>query len=139
MNKKHKEMIGRIFLGILILTILVIIIIPRPQKKIVPSTTITQSQQQKPVVMHTVSLTSNGFEPKKITIKKGEVVIWTNKSGKEAGLNSDNHPTHKLYPVLNLGEFGNGLSVQARIYRIGELTYHNHLNPSQKGTIVVVE
>lgn len=85
----------------------------------------------------TVILTSTGFIPSEITVKKGERIIWINKSGKTATINSDNHPTHLLYPFLNLGEFNTGSSVQAVFNSIGTFTYHNHYQPSEKGTITV--
>ncbi len=83
-----------------------------------------------------VVLTQNGFEPKELKIKAGIRVIWTNKSGEPATVNSDNHPTHLLYPFLNLGEFSTGSSLQAIVASPGTYTYHNHLNATQKGTIV---
>ncbi len=84
-----------------------------------------------------VNLTSSGFDPKTVTIKTGTRVIWINKSGGDATVNSDLHPTHKLYPPLNLGQFPNGSSVQLVFDKPGKYGYHNHLNPSQTGTVVV--
>lgn len=139
MKRKHKEMIGRIFLGIIVITILAIAIIPKPQKKELIYRSPTIAPQQVRATTHTVILTSKGFEPNRITIKKGEVIIWTNNSGKTASVNSANHPTHKLFPVLNLGAFEDGENTQARIFRVGELAYHNHLKPEQTGTIIVTE
>lgn len=139
MKHKDKEMTGRIILGIIILVFLAIIIVPKPQKNNNVTPPISQAPQKKAAVLHLVTLTSKGFNPQKITIKKGEVVVWSNKSGHEASVNSANHPTHKLFPVLNLGEFGDGLTLQARIYKIGALTYHNHLIPTQTGTVIVTE
>lgn len=138
MNRKRREMIKRIVLGVFTLVVLAIIIIPQSPKKN-PSVTTLTTPTIKQLARHSINLTSKGFEPERISIKKGEVVVWVNKSGKEATVNSANHPTHKLFPVLNLGSFSNGSSVQARIYRVGEFRYHNHLNPSQTGTIVVTE
>ncbi len=94
---------------------------------------------KKTIVVHSITLTSRGFEPSKITIKKGEIVRWTNHSGKTGSVNSAEHPTHMLYPFLNLGQFDNNSSVQATIYRTGELRYVNHYIPSQRGTIIVTE
>lgn len=139
MKRKHKEMIGRIFLGMIILTALAFIITPKPQEKKLTYRSPTVAPQNPRATTHTVILNSKGFEPSIIKIKKGEVIIWTNKSGKEASVNSADHPTHKLFPVLNLGSFQDGQSVQARIFRTGELKYHNHLNPSQTGTITVTK
>ncbi len=84
-----------------------------------------------------VNLTSSGFNPKTVTIKTGTRVIWVNKSGGDATVNSDVHPTHQLYPPLNLGQFPDGSSVQLVFDKQGAYKYHNHLNPGQTGTVVV--
>lgn len=131
--KKHSLKIGRVVLGIVVFTLLIIIIIPRSQNRNAK----TNVSPTAKVVVHNITLSKNGFEPKSITIKTGEVIIWTNKSGRQASVNSADHPTHKLFPVLNLGTFGDKESVQARIYRPGELKYHNHFDPTQTGTITV--
>ena len=84
-----------------------------------------------------VNLTSSGFDPKTVTIKTGTRVIWVNKSGGDATVNSAVHPTHQLYPPLNLGQFPDGSSVQLVFDKPGTYKYHNHLNPAQTGTVVV--
>ena len=85
----------------------------------------------------TVSLTPQGFSPQVITIKAGDTVSWINRSGGPATVNSNDHPTHLLYPALNLGGFDNGQSLSLTFPTPGTYGYHNHLNPSQTGTIVV--
>ena len=84
-----------------------------------------------------IILTKSGFEPSEIKVKAKTLVVWINKSGEPATVNSDNHPTHRLYPFLNLGEFANGSSIQVAFDNPGRYTYHNHLNPEQKGTVIV--
>lgn len=84
-----------------------------------------------------VNLTKAGFEPGALKIKVGTKVTWMNKSGATATVNSDPHPTHTLWPFLNLGKFEDGSSVSATFDSAGTYTYHNHLNPSQTGTVVV--
>ena len=83
----------------------------------------------------TITVTSSGFNPQVLTIKTGTNVIWTNKSGGDVTVNSDVHPTNLLYPFLNLGVFSDGSSVSVVVKKPGTYTYHNHLNPSQTGTI----
>lgn len=102
-----------------------------PEKKenlgpVIPPKTLTQ-----------IKLTDKGFEPATIKIKVNDTINWKNESGKEATVSSDPHPTHELYPFLNLGIFKANSSVQANFPKAGTFTYHNHLIPSQKGTIVV--
>jgi len=84
-----------------------------------------------------VTVTSSGFEPQTKTVKVGTRVVWLNKSGEGATVNSAVHPTHQVYPPLNLGEFPDGSSVQLVFDKPGTYKYHNHLNPSQTGTVVV--
>lgn len=101
------------------------------------NTQTTPAQQTKNVASTTVEVTSSGFTPQEIKIKAGTRVVWTNKSGTAATVNSDPHPTHTLWPFLNLGSFDDGSSVSVVFEKTGKYTYHNHFNPEQKGTVVV--
>lgn len=85
----------------------------------------------------TVTLTKDGFSPKKITINKGEGVRWINKSGEKASLNSADHPTHKKFPEINLGEFADKTMLNHVFTKVGTYEYHNHYLPSQTATIIV--
>lgn len=84
-----------------------------------------------------VILTANGFEPQMIKIKAGTEIIWTNKSGRSATVNSDPHPIHNAYPPLNLGQFNDGQSVILVFDKTGTYGYHNHLIPDQTGKVIV--
>ena len=84
-----------------------------------------------------VILGDSGFVPKDITVKQRTMVVWINKSGKAATVNSVDHPTHQLYPFLNLGEFPNSSSLQVVFDKAGRYGYHNHNNASQTGTVTV--
>lgn len=106
-----------------------------PTTTIQPTTKPTVTEANNPIT--TVALTDTGFTPKDITVKVGTRVVWENKSGKAATVNSADHPTHLLYPFLNLGEFADGSSVQVVIDKPGKYSYHNHLNASETGTVTV--
>lgn len=84
-----------------------------------------------------VTATDAGFSPKEIKTKAGTKVVWLNKSNGTITVNSDEHPTHRLYPMLNLGSFGKNSSVQVVFDKTGTYKYHNHLNASQSGTVFV--
>lgn len=84
-----------------------------------------------------ITLTKNGFEPQTLKIKVGTTVVWVNNSGDTATVNSDPHPTHTLFPFLNLGSFDDGSSLSVKFDKVGVYTYHNHLNPTETGTIIV--
>ncbi|MEK7160255.1 MAG: cupredoxin domain-containing protein [Patescibacteria group bacterium] len=98
------------------------------------SLTPTQAQ---PAQGTDVTVTSSGFEPQTVTIKTGQRVVWTNKSGGAVSVNSASHPTHLKWPFLNLGNFDDGGSVSVVFEKTGKYTYHNHLNASQTGTVIV--
>ena len=137
MKHKHKEKTNRILIAIAILVALVVLIAPKPEKQ-KTNTNINIAQPLKPVVIsQTVNLTSKGFAPQTVTIKVGESVSWVNKSSAKASVNSADHPSHKLFPFLNLGLFNPGSTVQARFNSAGTFTYHNHFAPTQTGTVIV--
>ncbi len=85
----------------------------------------------------TVTISSSGFSPSTLTVKVGTKVTWVNKSGTIANISSVPHPVHTSYPPLNLGNFNDGESVSLVFDKTGTYGYHNHLNPSQTGTVVV--
>lgn len=85
-----------------------------------------------------VVLSDSGFRPQTLTISKGTSVRWYNQSGSDnASVNSDNYPTNRLYPELNLGKFAKGQTLAHIFTTPGTYTYHNQYQPSDKGTIIV--
>lgn len=84
-----------------------------------------------------VILGDSGFVPQDITVKVGTTVAWINKSGKAATVNSDDHPTHSLYPFLNLGEFPNSSTLEVVFEKKGKYNYHDHYNATETGTVTV--
>lgn len=84
-----------------------------------------------------VSITSNSFSPKTVTIKIGETVSWTNNDSVNHTVNSAVHPTHQVYPLLNLGLIQPGSQKSLTFPTAGTYQYHDHLNPSLTGTVVV--
>lgn len=85
----------------------------------------------------TITLTQLGFSPDTVTVKAGTKVVWVNDSGAQQNVSSDPHPSNTDYPALNLGNFMNGSSLSLVFAKSGVYKYHNHLNPSQKGVIIV--
>lgn len=117
-------------------------------KKISPTTSTKQSesiesQQKERTVTQpnnptaTVALRDSGFVPKDITVKTGTRVVWINKNRRAATVDSNDHPTHRLYPFLNLGELSDGSIVQVVFDKAGTYGYHNHYNASENGTVTV--
>lgn len=113
---------------------------PAPQVQIpkIETTTAPTTAQENPVAtQNLVTLTTDGYSPQTLTIKVGTTVTWLNNSGDVATVSSDPHPTHTDFPALNLGKFSNGQKLTLTFDKAGTYKYHNHLNPSQKGTIIV--
>lgn len=106
-----------------------------PEPTSTQNSTSTNTNPQGEII--TVVLANNAFTPKDIVVKAGTRVVWINKSGRTATVSSDAHPTHRLYPLLNLGEFANGSSVQIVFDKPGKYSYHNHLSADQIGTVTV--
>lgn len=86
-----------------------------------------------------IILTENGFSPNAITIEVGTVIVWSNQSGSLATVDSSPHPEHTDNPLLNLGELSDGDKFSLVFDTVGTYKYHNHLDPTQFGTITVVE
>ncbi len=80
---------------------------------------------------------SNGFSPSAITVNSGDKVTIKNESNKQLEFDSDPHPIHTDDPELNQGAISPGSSLIFTIANVGTHGYHNHLNSSDRGTIIV--
>jgi plastocyanin len=87
---------------------------------------------------NTIEYGSTGFSPTTITVKVGDSVTWTNNSSSTVQVSSDPHPTHTDFPPLNsVGAIAPGSSKSFTFTKSGTFGYHNHLNPSDKGEVIV--
>ena|SRR3989344_2485414 len=99
-----------------------------------------------------VEYTDSGYMPSTITIKKGETVIWKNKSSKFMWTASAVHPTHKVYPGTDIADCGkqdpvgmfdsckgipSGEEWSFGFDSVGTWKYHNHSRSSHTGMVVV--
>ena len=108
-----------------------------------------ESTNPNEVIIH---ISEAGFEPKSVTIQVGQTVVFEN-TGKEAHWPASNiHPTHRAYPGSDIEKCGSddeklifdacrGLQsgeTYAFIFAMpGTWKYHDHLNPTKFGTVVV--
>lgn len=93
-----------------------------------------------------ITYTDTGYSPTILKIKNGETVIFKNNSSQSMWTASGVHPTHRLYPTTG-GCIGStfdacqgiqpGQSWSFKFDIAGTWKYHNHLNPSDTGTVVV--
>lgn len=85
-----------------------------------------------------ISLTNDGFTPNSLEVSKGTKVVWTNNASSSAQVSSDPHPLHTDFP-----EFGAGPAIQTgqtfefTFNKEMAFKYHDHLNLSSTGTIIV--
>jgi len=85
----------------------------------------------------TITYSDNGFSPATLTVKAGTKVTIKNTSSRDMQFDSDPHPAHTDDPELNVGIVSPGQSMTFTVTTTGTHGYHNHLNPSDTGTIVV--
>ncbi len=127
-----------ILILILLLGIVIIVIKQKPSTRPISNVKTTVPSPSHSLFKETkIELTKTGFSPRIVTIKVNEGISWTNKSGVKATINSADHPTHKKFPEINLGEFGNNISLTHIFTKSGRYDFHNHYNPLQSGTIIV--
>ena len=107
------------------------------QVNLSPETIQSPGTVQSPEAGNQIIYSDAGFSPKQITVKVGEKIEFMNNSSSNVQVNSAPHPTHELYPELNIGVIAPGESKSVSFTTTGTKTYHNHLNPSQNGQIVV--
>lgn len=85
----------------------------------------------------TITYTDDGFSPSTITVKTGTTVIIKNEASHALQFDSDPHPAHTGNTELNVNNVPTGGNETFTVKRTGTFGYHNHLNPSDTGTIIV--
>lgn len=91
-----------------------------------------------PVSVKIVTLNDSGFSPASTEVKAGETVKFINDGSGKMWVASAPHPTHTNYSEFDeKAGVDNGGSYEFIFLKTGSWKYHNHLNPSQFGTIVV--
>lgn len=99
---------------------------------------VTEPNQKQTVVE--VSYKDGEFNPNKLTVKKGTTVKFINQSNDQMWVASNPHPVHTDLPGFDeLEATGNRGSYEYAFIKVGTWGYHNHINPSSKGSITVTE
>lgn len=113
---------------------------PAPVEQPVPAEEVKTMQEAQEMEKNTVIYDDNGFTPKALTIKVGSTVTWKNSGNKTMWVASAVHPTHQELPGLDqLEATGNGTTYNYTFTKPGTWKYHNHVAPSDTGTVVVEE
>lgn len=95
-----------------------------------------------------VTYSDSGYSPNPLRIKAGATVTFKNSSSRAMWTASAMHPTHRAYPITG-GCIGStfdacrgvqsGDSWSFKFDIAGTWKYHDHLNPSATGSIIVEE
>lgn len=99
----------------------------------------------------TITYNGTSYSPSEVTIKKGGTVHWTNTSNEGMWVASAQHPSHTVYSGTTRQEHCpdtsgtafdqcvSGNSFSFTFEKVGTWSFHNHLNASAWGKVVVVE
>ncbi len=102
-----------------------------PKEEVTP----TPAQLPKEVI---VEITSSGFNPFTVTINSGDKVTFLNKDSSQHWIASNVHPIHVDYPGFDaLRGLNQNENYSFTFTKIGTWGYHDHLNPSLTGRIIV--
>ena len=97
------------------------------------------SVDNKEKVMVTVTYTGSEFVPKRVQIDVGKEITFFNESDIPFWPASNIHPTHEIYPTFDSIQLvPSDESWTFTFDRPGFWRYHNHLDPSQNGLVVVM-
>lgn len=87
-----------------------------------------------------VTYTDTGFAPATVTVKKGTTVTFVNGSTKSMWVASAVHPTHQLLPGFDqLKSVAKNGMYEYTFAKVGTWKYHNHMNASDTGSVIVTE
>jgi plastocyanin len=100
--------------------------------------TASNASDQAQTQTNSVMYTNSGFSPNEITVKVGTEVTFGNGSSKQMWVASDPHPTHTDLPGFDAKQaMGTGESFKYIFKKAGTFGYHNHINPSDTGKVIV--
>ncbi|MDE2399756.1 MAG: cupredoxin family copper-binding protein [Patescibacteria group bacterium] len=83
-------------------------------------------------VSHNVTIQNMAFSPSSLTIKKGEMVVWTNKDSVPHTVVANDGGSKSS--TLNPGQ-----SYAFTFNNAGSFAYHCGIHPSMKGTVVITQ
>ncbi len=86
----------------------------------------------------TIMYTNRGFSPTTLEVPVGTKVIFTNQGDGLMWVASAHHPTHQLLPGFDSFKgVPNGASYEYTFTKAGVWKYHDHLNASSRGLVIV--
>jgi plastocyanin len=142
----NKKMLIAVVIVVLIVAALVMMKAKKPQTNVPEESQMVQDGAWDPDADSSINaptieitVTEDGFSPNSITVDAGTAVVWNNTSGDTVNVSSAPHPAHTDFPFLNLGDLSAGDKFSLVFDTPGTYKYHNHLDSSKFGTIVVLD
>ena len=85
-----------------------------------------------------ITYDGKSYQPAHLSIKAGDIVIFRNKSAVSFWPASSPHPQHSDYPELDPKKpIPAGQTFEFKFTKVGTWKFHDHLNPSAWGSVVV--
>lgn len=114
----------------------------RAQKILAGASTVhgapTTTQSIPAPIEQIVTYRESGFSPATLRVKVGTTVVFKNEESEPMWVASNPHPIHTDYPGFDAKRgYAQGESYSFTFTKPGSWKYHNHLGPSEGGTIIV--
>lgn len=131
-NKSRKGLLIVLLVAVLaIASVAAVIIYKNSNEKPVSNT------QPSPKIA-TVRITDTGFEPASLSVDQNTVVIWVNATkDKPVVVAANPYPSDTSVEGLKSQQLSHGASYRYQFKQLGTYNYHDDLNPTINGTIVV--
>lgn len=103
-----------------------------------PTTQTPVTQETPSAEQNVVTYNESGFSPSILRVKVGAAVVFKNADSEPLWVASNPHPIHTDYSGFDAKRgYGKGESYSFTFTKSGTWKYHNHLNPSEGGTIII--
>lgn len=130
---------GIVVTGLVALALIIggVIVLKGNEAEVRNQTSQTTTKTQAPQPANLITYSDSGFSPSTLGVKSGDSLTIKNSSSSSVQIQSNPHPIHTDNEELNVGEIAPGQSKSFTPSKVGSWGYHNHLDPTQTGTIVV--
>lgn len=85
-----------------------------------------------------VAYDGDAYTPSTLSVKNGDIVIFKNNSKSDFWPASNPHPLHTDYPEFDPKKpIAAGKTFEFKFTKVGTWKFHDHLNPTARGTVTV--
>jgi len=95
-----------------------------------------KNQQARPRVAE-VRITASGFEPSTLVVEQGTKITWVNTDSRPHQVMANPYPKGSDLPNLKSEILNNAQTYSYFADRAGSFNYHDQINPTVNGTIVI--